>query len=135
MLGLLGLGVSGLGVGCTKNVSLAGALRVGGAISLGLFMVGLALLWIKKKNEAIMKFLGGILVILAWVLLVIPYVVGVPIGAVYIAPSRYGEYIYGVILASTVLLVFIVSFMSLIFNLLMNKFEEEKKIKFMTEDV
>ena len=42
---------------------------------------------------------------------------------------------YGVILASVLLLVFLVTSVSVIFNMLMNKFEEEKKIKFIMEDV
>ena len=57
-----------------------------------------------------------------WIFFILPYAVAIPIGALYIAPNSFGEYIYIVILASTLLLIFLVSFMSLIFNVLMNKF-------------
>lgn len=73
--------------------------------------------------------------ILIWIFLIIPYAIALPIGSIYISLDVYGEFIYAAILGTTLLIIILVSVLSIVFNTLMNKFEEDKKAKFMIEDV
>jgi hypothetical protein len=79
-----------------------------------------------------MNFLSGVLVSMIWILLVIPYLIVIPILSVFIKIEMYGTFIYGCILGTTLLLIICVSVISILFNMLMNKFEEAKKAKYLT---
>jgi hypothetical protein len=70
-----------------------------------------------------MNFLSGALISMIWILLVIPYSIVIPIVSIFIKTEIYGLFIYGCILATTLLLILCVSAISIVFNLLMNKFE------------
>ena len=136
LLVVLGLGgAAGLIISYANPVNWGLILKVCSVFSLALALMGGALLIIKKKNREIIDFLSGVLVLLLWIFLIMPFAVAIPIGAVYIPTASFGQYVYYIILSSTVLLILLVSVMSLLFNVLMNKFEVEKKVKFITEDV
>jgi hypothetical protein len=85
--------------------------------------IGIGLHIIKGNNKNIINFLSGILVILIWIFLIIPYAIVLPITSIYISSSQFGIFIYSCILATTLLLILLVSIMSIVFNILMNKFE------------
>ena len=109
--------------------------RIAGGFSIAIAGVGVGLHVVKNNNKDIMNFLSGVLIILLWIFLILPYAIALPIATIYIPADQFGEFIYGCILGSTLLLILLVSIMSIVFNILMNKFEEEKKIKFIVEDV
>ena len=72
---------------------------------------------------------------LSWVVLIIPYAIAVPIVAIYFEDNNFYSFVYVVILITVTLMILLVSAISIIFNILMNKFEQEKKVKFMIDDV
>jgi hypothetical protein len=70
-----------------------------------------------------------------WIFIMFPYAVMIPFISIYIDQTKFGTFIYGCILATVVLLILMVGILTLVFNTLIDKYEEEKKFKFMTEDV
>lgn len=54
--------------------------------------------------------------------IVLPYVVVIPTASIYVDQSKFGSFIYQCILASALLLIVLVGIISMIFNILMNKF-------------
>ena len=71
---------------------------------------------------------------MGWFLLYLPYGMAVPIVSIYFE-SQFYLFVYVVILVTTILMILMVSAISIIFNMLMNKFEQEKKVKFIISDV
>lgn len=59
--------------------------RVGGGISLAIMVIGIGLHIVKGNNKNIINFLSGILVILIWIFLIIPYAIVLPITSIYIS--------------------------------------------------
>ena len=130
------LGIIGITLSYTiTGISFLFALRLCGAFSLGLGFVAVAFSVIKHKNPKVSNFLCSVLIMLSWAVLVIPYAIAVPIVAIYFEDNNFYEFVYVVILVTVVLVLLLVSAISIIFNILMNKFEQEKKVKFMIEDV
>ena len=70
-----------------------------------------------------------------WVFIVLPYVVIIPFGSIFADQSNFGIYIYSCILGTVVLLILLVGILTLVFNRLIDKYEEEKKFKFVMSDV
>lgn len=101
-------------------------------VSFGL-IVGLTIT--KNANEQIHKFLSPVCAIFVWSLLVLPFIEAIPVASVFIDQSQFGSFMYYVIAASTLLLVLVVSVFTLIFNALLNRFEQEKKMKFITNEL
>ena len=98
-----------------------------------LLSIGLTLL--KNSNEQIHKFLSPVSALLIWFLLVVPFVEMVPIMSVFINQSLFGNFMYYVISGASALVILVVSVITLIFNALMNRFEEEKKMKYITHEL
>lgn len=117
------------------NLSYSYVFRVAGGFSLVIFVLGIGLHIIKRNNKEIMNFLSGLITGLIWIFLIIPYAIVLPVASIYIEPSQFGVFIYSCILATALFIILLVSAISIVFNTLMNKFEEDKKAKFMTEDV
>lgn len=101
-------------------------------VSFGL-IVGLTIT--KNANEHIHKFLSPVSAIFVWWLLIIPFIESIPVASVFIDQSLFGQFMYYVIAASTLLLILVVSVFTLIFNALLNRFEQEKKMKFITNEL
>lgn len=59
----------------------------------------------------------------------------IPFISLFVDQTYFGNFIYGCILGSVILLILMVGVLTLVFNRLIDKFEEEKKYKFMMEDV
>lgn len=59
----------------------------------------------------------------------------IPFISLFVDQTSFGNFIYGCILGSVILLILMVGVLTLVFNRLIDKFEEEKKYKFMMEDV
>ncbi len=118
MLGLFGIIFSYL-----STIAIAYSFRVAGSASLAMFIAGIGLHIVKVRNRDIINFLSGVLAILLWVFLIIPYAIALPIASAFIDITSYGNFLYGCILATTLLLIILVSAMSIVFNVLMNKFE------------
>lgn len=136
VLALFGaLAIFGVVFSYLLQYDIAYSFRVGGAMSAALAIFGVALQIVKRNNKEIINFLSGVIIILIWIFLIIPYAIALPIIAIYVPVAKYGLFIYACILATTLLLILLVSILSIVFNVLMNKFEEEKKAKFMTADV
>lgn len=79
-----------------------------------------------------------VIIMIGWIILVLPYLMSIPIISLYVEyykTDNFYTFVYGVILATTFLMILLVSAISILFNMLMNKFEEERKVKFMIEDV
>lgn len=98
-----------------------------------LLSIGLTLL--KNANNEIHKFLSPVSALLVWFLLVLPFVEVVPIASVFIPQSSFGDFLYYVISGASALVILVVSVITLIFNALMNRFEEEKKMKYITHEL
>lgn len=126
--------VIGITLSYTIDVTWAFSLRVCGGFCAALFLASVGLSVLKNKAVAVAPFVCPVLIMIAWTFFLIPYAIVVPILSIYFE-QEFFLLVYGVILASVLLLVFLVTSVSVIFNMLMNKFEEEKKIKFIMEDV
>lgn len=59
----------------------------------------------------------------------------IPTASIYVDQTNFGTFIYYCILGSVALMIVLVGVISMIFNILMNKFEEEKRYMFVIEDV
>ncbi len=97
--------------------------KIIGGFCLAMFVVAIGFEFIKDSNKKILNFVTPVLSIALWVSAVIPYVVGIPTASIYTDQSWFGYFIYNCILASALLIILIVGVVSLIFNILMNKFE------------
>ena len=89
-----------------------------------MFVIAIGFEYIKDSNKKIIAFITPVLVISLWITVVIPYVIGIPTASIYIDQNKFGLFIYNCILASALLLIVLVGIVSMIFNILMNKFEE-----------
>lgn len=70
-----------------------------------------------------MSFLSGVLVISLWIFLYLPYVIILPIASIFISTDYFGEFVSSCILGTALLMIVLVSVLSIVFNMLMNKFE------------
>ena len=75
------------------------------------------------------------MIITLWLFIIFPYVVMIPFVSIFVDQTRFGSFVYACILASVVLLIVMVGVLSLVFNKLLDKYSEEKKYKFIMEDV
>lgn len=117
------IGVFGIVFGYVSGSGIADGFKIGGGVVLVVAGVAIGLHIVKNNNKDIMNFLSGVLIIIIWIFLFIPYVIALPIISIFIELSKYGEFISGCILGTTLLLIVLVSIMSIVFNILMNKFE------------
>lgn len=122
MLGIFATGVFGIVFSYVYEIGIFESFRVGGGTSIVIGLVGTALHVVKGNNKDIMNFVSGVLVILIWIFLILPYVMVLPIASIFITDDEKGLFIYGCILGTTLLLILLVSVMSIVFNVLMNKF-------------
>lgn len=127
-------GIVGVSLSYTLTVTFTFTLRMCGGFCFGLFIFAIAFSIVKDRNQKVVDFLCPVIIVLGWFLLIVPYGIAIPIVSIYYE-SEFFLFVYGVILATTVLMIILVSAVSIIFNILMNKFEQEKKVKFMIEDV
>lgn len=98
------------------------AFRIGGGVSFAIFAIGIGLHVVKRNNKEIMNFVSGILTILIWIFLIIPYAIALPIVSIFVTSDQYGVFVYSCILGTTLLLIVLVSILSIVFNVLMDKF-------------
>ena len=96
--------------------------RVLGGFSLVMLLISYGFKYIKESSPKIVPFLAPILVISLWLTMIIPYVVIIPSLSIYVDQTKFGSFIYNCILASVMLLIILVGVVSMIFNILMNKF-------------
>ena len=59
-----------------------------------------------------------------------PFVVVIPFASILADQTEFGQFIYACIIGTVVLLVLLVGVLTLIFNKLLGKYEEERKEKF-----
>jgi hypothetical protein len=116
------LGLFGIIFSYLSTITIVYSFRVAGSTSLAIFIAGIGLHIVKIRNKDIINFLSGVLVILLWIFLIIPYAIALPIISAFIDITEYGNFIYICILGTTLLLIILVSAMSIVFNVLMNKF-------------
>lgn len=98
--------------------------RLNGIFSIVLACIGFGLYYVKVGSKDIINFISGILIILIWILTIIPYTIVLPTTVLFLdEDSHEGPFIFYCILFTTLLLILIVSILSFVFNVLMNKFE------------
>jgi hypothetical protein len=107
---------------------------IGGFSTIMIFVV-FALESIKSFAKNMFGFISTIIVSAMWIFIVFPYVVLIPFLSIHVDQTKFGTFVYGCILATVVLLVFLVGILTLVLNTLIDKYEEEKKFKYITEDV
>lgn len=98
-------------------------------------LLAIGLTYLKTSNESIHKFISPISALLIWFLIILPFVECAPIASVLIDQQYFGDFMYYVISGASVLVILVVSIITLIFNALMNRFEEEKKMKYITNEL
>ena len=109
--------------------------KVMGGFSMVMIALSLALEAIRESAQKIFGFTSTIIVICLWIFIILPYVELIPFASLFADQSNFGKFIFGCILGTVILLIFLVGILTLIFNRFIDKFEEEKKFKFMMEDV
>jgi hypothetical protein len=106
-----------------------------GAFALIMLLISYAFMNIKESNLKVTTFLSTVIITSLWLTIILPFVILIPTMSIYVDQTAFGTFIYDCILGTVVLMIFLVGVISLIFNILMNKFEEEKRYKFAIEDV
>ncbi len=96
--------------------------RIFGGFCVVMFFIAMGFEYVKDSNKKIIPFVVPILVISLWITVIIPYVIGIPTASIYTDQTEFGLFIYNCILASALLLIILVGIISMIFNILMNKF-------------
>lgn len=96
--------------------------RIFGGFCLVMLLIAVSFEYLKKDNKKILPFLGPVLVLSLWMTIVLPYVISIPTASIYVNQTQFGTFIYNCILASTLLLIMLVGMISMIFNMLINKF-------------
>jgi hypothetical protein len=109
--------------------------KIVGGFNILMILVVIALESIKSVAVQIFGFVSSIIVISLWIFIIIPYVEIIPYVSIYVDQNKFGNFIYACILGSIILLVVLVGILTLVFNRLIDKYEEEKRYKFMIEDV
>ncbi len=97
--------------------------KIIGGFNLLMVLISLALDSVKSSAEKIFGFVSSIIVISLWIFIIIPYVELIPFASLYVDQTKFGTYIYGCILGSIVLLIFLVGVLTLVFNKLIDKYE------------
>jgi hypothetical protein len=109
--------------------------RIIGGFSFVMIFIVIALEAVKKVAINIIGFVSSITIVALWVMIIFPYVVLIPFVSIFVDQTAFGTYVYACILTTVVLLVLMVGILTLVFNRLIDKYEEEKKYKYMMEDV
>lgn len=109
--------------------------RIFGGFCLAMFVIAIGFEYIKDSNKKIIPFVAPVLTISLWIAIIIPFVIAIPTASIYVDQTEFGYFVYDCILVSALLLIIMVGIISMIFNILMNKFEEEKRYKYVIEDV
>lgn len=97
--------------------------KIIGGFNLLMVLISLALDSVKSSAEKIFGFVSSIIVISLWIFIIIPYVELIPFASLYVDQAKFGTYVYGCILGSIVLLIFLVGVLTLVFNKLIDKYE------------
>ena len=90
---------------------------------------------IKDWGEQLFGFVSSIIVVALWVFIVLPYVEIIPFASMFADQTRFGIFVYICIIGTVILIIFLVGILTLVFNQLIDKYEEEKKYKFVMADV
>ena len=98
--------------------------KIMGGFSLVMILIDLALQAIKSHAKSIFGFISSIIVAVLWIFIIFPYVVMIPFISIFVDQNRFGNFVYGCILATVVLLIFLVGILTLVFNKLIDKYEE-----------
>lgn len=98
--------------------------KIMGGFSLVMVLIDLALQAIKSYGKNIFGFISSIIVAALWIFIIFPYVVMIPFISIFVDQTRFGNFVYGCILATVVLLIFLVGILTLVFNKLIDKYEE-----------
>jgi hypothetical protein len=78
---------------------------------------------IREAANKIFGFISTIIVISLWLFIVLPYVEIIPFASLFADQNNFGKFIFGCILGTVVLLIFLVGILTLIFNRFIDKFE------------
>lgn len=96
--------------------------QVVGGFSIVMIVVLVALEYIKGVAEKIFGFVSSIIVLALWIFIVLPYVEVIPFVSLFASQSEFGNFIYGCIIGSVILLILMVGILTLVFNRLIDKF-------------
>jgi len=96
--------------------------RFFGAFAIVMMFISYGFMFVKDSNPKISQFLSPVIIIALWSTIIFPYVILIPTLSVYTDQTNFGNFIYYSILGSVVLMIFLVGVISMIFNILMNKF-------------
>lgn len=94
-----------------------------GGFSVLMILILLALDSIREVAQKIFGFISTIMVISLWTFMILPYVEIIPFASLFADQSNFGQFIFGCILGTVVLLIFLVGILTLIFNRFIDKFE------------
>jgi membrane protein YdbS with pleckstrin-like domain len=68
----------------TEIANMMDSFRVAGGATIAIVIIAIGLYFVKKNNRNIMDFVSGVLVILIWIFVIIPYCIALPITSLYI---------------------------------------------------
>jgi hypothetical protein len=97
--------------------------KVMGGFSILMIIMVFALESIREAANKIFGFISTIIVISLWLFIVLPYVEIIPFASLFADQNNFGKFIFGCILGTVVLLIFLVGILTLIFNRFIDKFE------------
>ena len=84
IIGMFLCGIFGVVFSYFYAFSISESFKVGGGAALAIGLVGIALHIVKGNNKSIMNFVSGVLAILTWIFLIIPYAIALPIASIFV---------------------------------------------------
>jgi hypothetical protein len=97
--------------------------KVMGGFSILMIIILFALDNIRETANKIFGFVSSTIVISLWLFIVLPYVEIIPFVSIFADQTNFGNFIFGCIIGTVILLIFLVGVLTLIFNRFIDKFE------------